>query len=105
VVRIEDFSAVPSSVKPGDKVDLAVTYALLSPSSDADISITEMHEIRYGGELVGKSQVTLTHKGGTYSCTIPLFLPKHAKTGTYKVLTTIQAPTASDSRETRFTVR
>jgi len=64
-----------------------------------------MREIRYGEDLVGRPEVTVTHKGGTYSTTVPLFLPKDAKTGTYRVLTTIQAPNAQDSRETTFIVR
>jgi len=105
MVRIEDVSVLPGSVKAGDKVELGATYALLSPSADADIKVTEIREIRYGEELVGKPEVTVTHKGGTYSSAIPLFLPKDAKTGTYKVLTTIQAPNASDSRETSFAVK
>ena len=104
MVRIEDVSAFPTDVKPGDQVELAATYALLDASPDADIKITEIREIRYEGELVGRPAVTLTHKGGTYSSAVPLFLPKDAKMGTYKVLTTIQAPTASDSGETSFTV-
>jgi len=105
MVRIEDVSALPGSVKPGDKVELAVTYALLSPSPDADIKITEMRQIRYGEELVGRPEVTVTHKGGTYSSRVPLFLPKDSKTGTYRVLTTIQAPNAQDSRETTLVVK
>jgi len=35
-VRIEDVSAVPATVKPGDKVELGATYALLSPSADGN---------------------------------------------------------------------
>jgi len=59
-VRIEDVSAVPATVKPGDKVELGATYALLSPSADADIKITEIREIRHEGELVGRPEVTVT---------------------------------------------
>jgi hypothetical protein len=105
IVRIEDLSAVPAIVKPGDKVELGATYALLGPSADADIKITEIREIRHEGDLVGRPEVTVTHKGGTYSTTVPLFLPQNAKTGTYRVLTTIQAPNAQDSRETTFVVK
>jgi uncharacterized membrane protein len=104
-VRIEDVSAVPATVKPGDKVELGATYALLSPSADADIKITEIREIRHEGELVGRPEVTVTHKGGTYSTTVPLFLPQNAKKGTYRVLTTIQGPNAQDSRETTLVVK
>jgi len=105
MVRIEDVSALPTNVKPGDQVELGATRALLDASPDAEIKKTEIREIRYEGELVGRPKVTLTHKGGTYSSTVPLFLPKDTKTGTYKVLTTIQAPNASDSREMSFAVR
>lgn len=104
MVRIEDVSAFPTNVKPGDQVELAATYALLDASPDADIKITEIREIRYEGELVGRPKVTLTHKGGTYSSTVPLFLPKDAKTGTYKVIITIQTPNTRDSGEINFTV-
>jgi len=97
-------SAFPTNVKPGDQVELAATYALLDASPDADIKITEIREIRYEGELVGRPKVTLTHKGGTYSSTVPLFLPKDAKTGTYKVIITIQTPNTRDSGEINFTV-
>jgi hypothetical protein len=100
----EEYNYQPASGTIGDQVELAATYALLDASPDADIKITEIREIRYEGELVGRPKVTLTHKGGTYSSTVPLFLPKDAKTGTYKVIITIQTPNTRDSGEINFTV-
>ncbi len=104
VLRIEDVTAMPSVVKPGEKVDLNATYAVLA-ATDTDINITETREIRIGGELVGKPEVNVTRRGGTYSSTVPLFLPSDAKPGTYTVMTTIQSENAKDSRETSFTVK
>jgi len=104
MLRIENVAANPSVVKPGEKVDLNTTYAVLA-AADTDINITETREIRMGGELVGKPEVNVTRRGGTYSSTVPLFLPSDAKPGTYTVVTTIQAENAKDSREASFTVK
>ena len=104
VLRIEGVTAMPSVVKPGEKVDLNATYAVLA-ATDTDINITETREIRIGGELVGKPEVNVTRRGGTYSSTVPLFLPSDAKPGTYTVMMTIQSENAKDSRETSFTVK
>jgi uncharacterized membrane protein len=104
VLRIEDVAAMPTAVKPGDKVDLKVTYAVLE-AADKDINITETREIKMGSELVGKPEVNVTRRGGTYSSTVPIFLPTDAKTGTYSVVATIQSQSAKDSKETFFTVK
>lgn len=105
VVRIEGATAMPATVKPGDKVDLNATYALLSPAADSQINITESREVRLAGELVGNPEVNVSHTAGTYTSSVPLFLPADAKTGTYKVITTIKTAAGKDSRETSFVVR
>jgi hypothetical protein len=104
MVRIEETSVVPQSVRPGEKVELKVVYAVLGASAGSEMSITEIREVRYGDELVGKPEVTVKREGGTYTSTIPLFLPADAKTGTYRVLTTIQTGGTKDARETTFKV-
>lgn len=104
VLRVEEVSAMPSKVKPGEKVELKATYALMQPE-DKDINITEIREIRMGDELVGKPEVNVVRRAGTYSSTVPLFLPANAKLGTYTVITTVQTQTAKDSKETSFTVQ
>jgi hypothetical protein len=105
LVRIEYTSVEPAKVKPGDKVELGATYALLSPSSDSDITTTEIREIRHEAELVGKPEVTVTRKGGTYFSKVPLLLPSNAKKGIYKVVTIIQVANAKDSSGTTFVVQ
>ncbi|MCC6347024.1 MAG: hypothetical protein IT388_07520, partial [Nitrospirales bacterium] len=104
-VRIEDTSAVPGSVRPGDTVSLKATYAVLTPSPDAAVTVTETREIRKGGELIGRPESSVTRAGGTYTSSVPLILPSTAKSGTYIVTTTVQSGTIRDARETRFIVR
>ena len=105
VVRIEGTSISPASIYRGDRVDLKATYALMAPQSDTRIAVTEIREIRFNGELVGKPEVNTTHIAGTYESNVPLYLADDAKRGTYQVVTTIRTQYSSDSRETSFTVR
>jgi hypothetical protein len=104
MVRIESASAEPAMFKRGEKTELVATYAILGASPDAEFDVTETREIRLGDELVGKPEVSVKRKGGTYTSKIPLLLPEDAKSGTYKVLITVQAAGSKDSRETTFMV-
>ena len=79
MIRIEEASALPNTVRPGDKVDLKVTYAVLNAAPESQESITEIREIRHQGQLVGRPEVTITRQGGTYSSDVPIYLPSDAK--------------------------
>jgi hypothetical protein len=105
MIRIEASSADPSTVSPGGKVDLLTTYAVMAPDSTTSVAVTESHEIRHNNELVGKPTLNVSHTAGTYSSSIPLFLPANAKAGTYQVITTISTGAGSDSREASFIVQ
>ncbi|MCM2265274.1 MAG: glycine zipper 2TM domain-containing protein [Desulfuromonadales bacterium] len=105
VIRIESTAISPASIYRGDRVDLKATYALMAPQSDTRIAVTEIREIRFNGELIGKPEVNTTHIAGTYESNVPLFLADDAKRGNYQVITTIRTQNSSDSRETSFTVR
>jgi hypothetical protein len=104
MIRIEDTSTEPAMTRGGEKIELAATYALLGASADEEFNVTEIREIRIGNELVGKPEVTVVRRGGTYTSRVPLFLPQDAKRGTYKVTTTIETANAKDTRETTFMV-
>ena len=105
LTRIESTSISPANIYPGDRVDLKATYALMAPQIDTRIAVTEIREIRFNGELVGRPEVNTTHIAGTYESNVPLYLADDAKRGTYQVVTTIKTQYSSDSRETSFTVR
>jgi len=104
VVRIEGSSAKPARVKPGDKVDLDATYAVMTPSPNTQVSITEAREVRLNNELVGNPEVNVSHAAGTYLSSVPLFLPADARKGTYRVITSIKTDAGKDSREASFIV-
>jgi hypothetical protein len=103
-ISIERDSAVPGVVRPGESVSLSTTYALLTPTPNQEVSVTEERKITHNGDLVGNPTVTLTRAGGTYSTSLPLQLPSTAKKGVYKVITKIMTVNASDARETSFRV-
>ena len=105
MVRIEDASVHPVSAKPGDKIELRMTYAVLGAPDGAELQITETREIRFKDELYGKPEITMFREDGTYSSSIPITLPSDAKRGTYRVIMTVKSPNASDSKETTFSVR
>lgn len=104
VVRIESAAAAPGTVAAGNPVDLKMTYAVLTPTPDADVSVTETREVRHQGELVGRPEVSVARRGGTYTSSVPLVLPATAKKGVYNVTMTVQAGNVKDSKDTTFTV-
>jgi hypothetical protein len=103
-VRIESAQASPTKVKPGDKVDLNCTYAVLTNSNEA-VNVREAREIYYGDSLWGNPEVREDRQGGTYQSGIPIVLPGDAKKGTYKVRFIMEAGSSKDVRETSFTVQ
>lgn len=105
VLTIENAYASPPTVRPGDVVDLKMTYAVLHPSPNTKTSITEIREISYRGELVGRPEVKVEQSDGTYTSTVPLRLPSNAGRGTYRLKSMVESPNAKDTRETTFTVQ
>lgn len=105
VARIETAAVKPVSVSPGGTANLEATYAIMAPSSDSQVAVTESREVTLNGELVGNPEVNVNHTPGTYQTSVPLILPADAKKGKYRVITTIKTAAGKDSRETSFTVQ
>jgi hypothetical protein len=104
-LKIEEASVVPQTVSPGDKLDMRMTYVVLTPKEEDRLDIIEKREIRINGEPVGSPEVRVSRKGGTYSSSIPLTLPASAQKGLYVVVSSIQSEKLSDTIQTAFTVR
>jgi hypothetical protein len=105
LLRIEDVSAVPSVAKPGDKVEMKMTYAVLGVASGKPVEFSEIREIRYQGELYGKPEVTVSRDDGTYTSSIPIVLPSDARKGKYIVTMTVRGASVSDAKEAFFEVK
>lgn len=105
ILTIENASTSPQIARPGDVVNLNMTYAVLNPSPNAETNITEIREITHNNQLVGNPEVRVVRTDGTYNSTIPLRLPPNAGKGDYKVRTIVQSSNAKDTREIHFTVK
>jgi hypothetical protein len=104
LVRIDNVSASPTSVSPGQQVNLGMTYTILSPSN-VPASVTLVREVRYGGSLVGQPyQTTVSNYNGTFSDTVAYSLPSNASRGSYTVTERVVSSYGSDQRDVYFTV-
>lgn len=104
VVRIEQINITPSRIRQGSNVNLMTRYALLTPTSDQPVTVTERWEIRRNGQLVGNPVLTVQRESGTWTSAIPITLPSTAKEGEYEVNVTVEAGEASDHATSDFTV-
>ena len=104
ILSVEKAEATPQKVHGGDVVDLLITYAVLTPTPDSTVNITERREITHNGQPVGNPEVRVDRTGGTYTSTVPLRLPEDADKGLYDVRITIETASAKDTRETSFEV-
>jgi hypothetical protein len=105
LIRIEGASVEPQTAAPGGKVDMKLTYAVLTPAEATELTLVEKREIRHEGSLVGNPEVTVVRKGGTYTSSIPLTLPADAKKGLYVVTSTVRSGQLSETIQSAFSVR
>jgi outer membrane lipoprotein SlyB len=104
-LEIENAAVQPITVEPGQKVDIKMTYAVLNPSEEEQLRVTEIREISHNGEQVGRLEKTVTHSDGTYTSSVPIQLPSDAEQGLYEVKTKIQTPRAQAVELATFSVR
>lgn len=104
VLTLEQASASPLTARPGDTVELTMTYAILTPNPNTASNITETRTITHNGQLVGRPEVRTSRTDGTYTSTIPLLLPADAPRGTYNVTSTVESDTGKDTKEFTFSV-
>ncbi len=103
LLKIESVSVRPKVARPGDEVNISVTYTILTrPGYRTEVR--EVREIRHEGQLIGKPETSSVRRGGTWDSDMPITLPRDAEPGTYVVNTIIQTGNAGDQRETSFTV-
>ncbi|MCP4667419.1 MAG: hypothetical protein GY849_13740, partial [Deltaproteobacteria bacterium] len=70
ILTLEDGFLSSRAIKPGDILKIGMTYAVLNPSPEARVAITETREITYGNELVGKPEIRVDRTDGTYTSTV-----------------------------------
>ncbi|MFZ5448220.1 MAG: hypothetical protein ACOZFS_06240 [Thermodesulfobacteriota bacterium] len=105
VVSIDSVSASPSTVRPGQQVNLGMTYTILTPSN-APVSVNLSREIRYNGQMVGSPyQTTVSNANGTYNDSVSYALPSNASPGNYTVTSRVMSSYGTSQRDAMFTVQ
>jgi hypothetical protein len=105
VVNIEQASASPTQVAPGQPVNLGMTYTVLNPGN-APTSVTIVREMYYGTSLLGQPyQTTVTNTNGTYNDAVAYNLPGNANPGNYRVVNRVMSGGGQAQRDVYFTVR
>jgi hypothetical protein len=89
----------------GERVNLITHYALLTPTPDQPLTVTERWDIRRGKELTGNPVLTIQREDGTWASAIPVTLPTSARNGTYRVVVAVEGGGSRDTAETSFRVR
>ena len=103
LLRIEDATANPQNVYPGEDVHISTTFTLLSPGRGSRM-VHEVLQVKRNGRVIGKPEFTSRRKGGTWVSTVPVRIPPDAEPGTYKVTAIVETDNAGDSRDISFVV-
>ncbi len=104
LIRIEEVSINPQSIRPGETVNVNVKYAIVTPSDTERARVREIRHIYYQGDLVGNPVVEVERPDGTYWSTLPIKLPESAAPGRYEVVVGVEMNGALDRWESRFLV-
>jgi hypothetical protein len=105
VVNVDSAYANPSTVSPGQQVNLGMTYTILTPNN-VPVSATMMREVRYGGATLGQPyQTQISNTNGTYTDTVAYALPSNASPGSYTVTNRIITNYGTSQRDSYFTVQ
>jgi hypothetical protein len=105
VVNVDGASASPATVRPGQQVNLGMTYTILTPGN-TPVSVNLVREIRYGGQTVGTPyQTTVTNANGTFSDSVSYALPNNATPGNYTVTSRVNSQYGTSQRDAYFTVQ
>lgn len=105
MVRIESVGVTPRTVRPGETVNLNMTYAVVAPNPNVPVKVHETREILYNSTLVGNPTVVFDRPQGTWASTLPITIPASSPVGNYTVTMRVQADSVSDAISTSFTVR
>ena len=105
VVSVDNVTASPAAVRPGQPVNLGMNYTILTPDNQP-VSATLVREIRYQGNLLGSPyQTTVTNSNGSYNDSVAYSLPNNAAPGVYTVTTRLSSNYGTSQRDASFSVQ
>jgi hypothetical protein len=105
VVSVDNVTASPSTVRPGQQVNLGMNYTILTPAN-TPVSVTLVREIRYQGNLVGSPyQTTVSNANGSYNDNVSYSLPNNATPGVYTVTSRVMSSYGTSQQDASFSVQ
>jgi hypothetical protein len=105
VVSVDNVTASPSTVRPGQQVNLGMNYTILTPAN-SPVSVTLVREIRYGGNIVGSPyQTTVSNANGSFNDNVSYSLPSNATPGVYTVTSRVMSSYGTSQKDTSFSVQ
>ena len=105
VVNIDSVGADPAAVRPGQQVNLGMTYTILTPSN-TPVSVTLVREVRYNGQLLGQPyQTTVSNANGTFNDSVAYSMPSNAGYGNYTVTSRVVSSYGNAQRDSYFSVQ
>jgi hypothetical protein len=104
VVDINEVRTTPSTVRPGQTVDIYTTYTILTPQ-DTPAQVTLYRQVTRNGQVVGQPHsVQASNQNGTYQDRVGFTVPRSAPPGTYTVNNRIASSYGTAERSAYFTV-
>ena len=105
VVNVDNVTVSPSSVRPGQQVNLGMTYTILTPAN-SPVSLTLVREVQFNGAPIGSPyQTTVSNANGTFSDNVSYALPTNATPGSYTVISRVMSSYGTSQKEGYFTVQ
>lgn len=103
VVKVQNATVAPDRVRAGDRIDLAMDYAVLAPKNTPQVQVKEVWELWKDGKLVsGMPPKSMQREPGGWETRASINVPKNATPGTYVVRHRVETGGSYDGRETSF---
>ena len=105
-VKIRNGTNAPTSVKPGQSVDITTDYSLLLPSGETSSTVSESWVLKQNGKTVTSLPTkTFTRKEGGWKAQAQITVPQDIPPGTYEIEHKVQAGSSYDTDTSSFVVR
>jgi uncharacterized protein YfaS (alpha-2-macroglobulin family) len=104
-VNIREGVASPSTIRPGESVDVNTRYSVFLPPSDSSVKVTETWTVKKDGKTLASQPSTITRAEGGWNSSGEIPIPSDAPAGTYVIEHRVQAGSSYDVETSQFRVR
>jgi hypothetical protein len=105
LVDVSQATATPNAVRPGQTVNMAMTYTVLNPDN-TPTRVTLYREVRLNGQTVGQPNTAqVMNQNGTFQDRVAFTVPSVAGPGIYTVSNRVLTDYGSAERTSSFTVQ